>query len=163
MEIQIVKVEMPKDCSDCNVIIGQSHFIKTVDDLYETLVESSPHIRFGFAFCEASGKRLVRSDGNDPILTKHAENEAIKIGAGHSFILFVRNAYPINILNRIKHVSEITHIFAATANPLKIVIAEEEESRGILGVLDGLKPLGIETELDKKERREFLRKIGYKK
>jgi len=163
MEFKLINVEMPSNCKDCNIILGQSHFIKTIEDLYETLMESSPHIKFGIAFCEASGKRLIRSDGNDEQLIRHAEKEALKIGAGHSFIIFLKNSYPINVLNRIKNVSEVAHIFAATANPLKIVVAEEEESRGILGVLDGLKPLGIETELDKKERREFLRKIGYKK
>lgn len=160
VEFELVEIKLPKGT---NVILGQSHFIKTVEDLYETIVESGPSIKFGIAFCEASAKRLVRSDGNEPALISHAEIEALKIGAGHSFIVFLREGFPINIVNRIQNVSEVTGIYAATANPLKVVIAKDGEQRGIMGVLDGEKPLGIETELDKAERAKFLRDIGYKR
>ncbi len=160
VEFELVDVEIPKGT---NVILGQSHFIKTVEDLYETIVESGMSIKFGLAFCEASMKRLVRSDGNDPELMKHAEKEALKIGAGHSFIIFMREGFPVNVVNRIQQVSEVTTLYTATANPLKVVIAKEGEQRGIMGVLDGMKPLGIEIDEDKKERGEFLRKIGYKR
>jgi adenosine/AMP kinase len=160
VEIKLVDVEIP---DGCNVILGQSHFIKTVEDLYETLVESGMSIKFGLAFCEASMKRLVRSEGNDENLTRHAENEAMKIGAGHSFIIFLREGFPINIVNRVQAVSEVTAIHAATANPLKVVIAEEGEQRGILGALDGMKPLGVEGGAEKAERKDLLRKIGYKR
>ena len=158
--LEIVEVEVPKGC---NVILGQSHFIKTVEDLYEALVESGVALKFGIAFCEASAKRLVRSDGNDEALVKHAEQEALKIGAGHSFIIFMREGFPVNVLNRIKGVSEVVSVYAATANPLKVVVASEGEQRGVMGVLDGMKPLGIEGEEGKKERKEFIRKIGYKR
>lgn len=160
VEIKLVEVKIPEGC---NVILGQSHFIKTVEDLYETIVESGMGIKFGIAFCESSGKRLIRSDGNNAELVKHAEKEAMKIGAGHTFIVFIKNGFPVNVLNRIKNVSEVCSIYAATANPLKVVIAETEEGRGILGVIDGGKPAGIEKEEDKKERKELLRKLGYKR
>lgn len=160
VEINLVDVEIP---DGCNVIVGQSHFIKTAEDLYETIAESGIGIKFGLAFCEASMKRLVRSEGNDEALVKHAEKEAVKIGAGHSFIIFLREGFPINIVNRVQAVSEVTTLYAATANPLKVVVAEEGERRGVLGVLDGMKPLGVEGEAEKAERREFLRKIGYKR
>ena len=160
VEFELVDVEIPEGT---NVILGQSHFIKTVEDLYETIVESGMAIKFGIAFCEASMKRLVRSDGNDPELMKHAEKEALKIGAGHSFIIFMREGFPVNVVNRIQQVSEVTTLYTATANPLKVVIAKEGEQRGIMGVLDGMTPLGIEIDEDKKERSEFLRKIGYKR
>jgi len=160
VEIKVVKVEIPEGC---NVILGQSHFIKTVEDVYETIVESGMGIKFGVAFCESSGKKLIRSDGNDDGLVRHAEKEAMKIGAGHSFIIFLKNGFPVNILNRIKNVSEVCNIYAATANPLQVIIAETEEGRGILGVIDGGKPSGVEREGDKKERKEFLRKLGYKR
>jgi len=160
VEFELVDVEIPEGT---NVILGQSHFIKTVEDLYETIVESGMSIKFGLAFCEASMKRLVRSDGNDPELMKHAEKEALKIGAGHSFIIFMREGFPVNVVNRIQQVSEVTTLYTATANPLKVVVATEGEQRGIMGVLDGMKPLGIEIDEDKKERSEFLRKIGYKR
>ena len=160
VEFELVDVEIPEGT---NVILGQSHFIKTVEDLYETIVESGMSIKFGLAFCEASMKRLVRSDGNDPELMKHAEKEALKIGAGHSFVIFLREGFPVNVVNRIQQVSEVTTLYAATANPLKVVVATEGEQRGIMGVLDGMKPLGIEIDEDKKERSEFLRKIGYKR
>lgn len=160
VELKIVEVEMPKDS---NVIIGQSHFIKTVEDLYETLIESGMGIKFGLAFCEASGKRLIRSDGNDADLQKHAEKEAMKIAAGHTFVIFIRNAYPVNIVNRVQNVSEVTTIFAATANPVQVVVAETEYGRGVMGVIDGQAPLGVEGEADRKERKDFLRKLGYKR
>jgi adenosine/AMP kinase len=158
--IEIVQIEIPKDT---NVIIGQAHFIKTVEDIYEALMNSLPNIRFGIAFCEASGKRLIRYDGNDDELTKLAIEQARKIGAGHTFIVYIKNAYPINVLKYIKEVPEVIRIFAATANPLQVIVAETEQGRGILGVIDGNSPLGIEDEENKKERYEFLRKIGYKK
>jgi adenosine/AMP kinase len=160
MELRTVKIEIPQDC---NVIFGQTHFIKSVEDLYEALAESSPTIKFGLAFSEASGKCLIRSDGNDEELIKAAEREAMKIGAGHTFLIFLKNGYPINVLNRIKNVSEVCSIYAATANPLEVIIAETESGRGVLGVIDGSKPNGVETQEDKQWRKEFLRKINYKR
>ncbi|NOZ81683.1 MAG: adenosine monophosphate-protein transferase [Candidatus Micrarchaeota archaeon] len=160
MEIKTVKVKIPENC---NVILGQSHFIKTVEDLYETLAESSPAIKFGLAFCEASGKRLIRSDGNDEELVRHAEKTAMDISAGHVFVIFLRDSYPINVLNRIKNVSEVCRIFCATANPLEVIVAETSQGRGVIGVVDGFTPKGVETEEDKKERNELLRKLAYKR
>lgn len=159
MEIKTLKIEMPKDC---NLILGQTHFIKSVEDLYETLIEASPSLRFGIGFCESSGKCLVRSAGNDSELKQAAEKAALALSCGHAFIIFLRGGYPINVLNRIKNLSEVCNIYVATANPLEVVIAETEQGRGILGVIDGLKTKGIETEGDVEERRQFLRKIGYK-
>ncbi|MCD6483322.1 MAG: adenosine-specific kinase [Candidatus Aenigmarchaeota archaeon] len=159
LKTDVVKIEVPEGC---NVIVGQAHFIKTVEDLYEALINSVPGIKFGIAFCEASGKRLVRVEGNDKELVGLAAEYAKVIGAGHSFIIFIKNAYPINVLKYIKQVPEVVRIFAATANPLEILIAETEQGRGIIGVVDGFKPVGIEKEEDAKERKEFLRKIGYK-
>ncbi|MEM0184952.1 MAG: adenosine-specific kinase, partial [Thermoplasmata archaeon] len=141
---------------------GQTHFIKTAEDLYEALITSSPNAKFGLAFCEASGKRLVRYEGNDEILVKYAIKNALNVGAGHFFIIMLKNVYPINVLNNIKNVQEILTLYAATSNPLKIVLFEDNEMRAILGIMDGFKPLGVEGEEDKKERKEFLRKIGYK-
>ena len=160
VKIDVIKVDIPEGT---NVIIGQSHFIKTVEDLYEALASSSPYIKFGIAFCEASGKRLVRWDGNDDELIKFAQQTALKIGAGHTFVIYIKNGYPINVLNRIKNVEEVVRIFAATANPLQVLIAETDQGRGIIGVVDGFTPLGIETETDIKERKELLRKFGYKR
>lgn len=161
MQIKLIKINLPKDC---NIIIGQTHFIKSIEDIYEALAESGTALKFGVAFCEASGKCLVRSDGNDDELAKEAEKEALKIGAGHTFIIFLKNGYPINVLNRIKNVSEVCNIFAATANPLEIIVAENENgARGILGAIDGERPKGIEAAEDKQWRRDFLRKIGYKR
>lgn len=160
VDLKLVSIEIPEGC---NVILGQSHFIKTVEDLYETLIESTPSIKFGLAFCEASGKRLIRSEGNEEKLVSHAEEEAKKLGSGHTFILFLKDAYPVNVLNRIKNLSEVCSIYAATANPLQVILAESEQGRGILGVIDGNSPLGVEDFSTKKERAEFLRKIGYKK
>ncbi|MBP1356967.1 MAG: adenosine-specific kinase, partial [Sulfolobus sp.] len=150
VKIDIVRVDIPEGT---NVIIGQSHFIKTVEDLYETLASSSPHIRFGIAFCEASGKRLIRWDGNDEELIKIAQQTAQRIGAGHTFVIYIKNGFPINVLNRIKNVEEVVRIFAATANPLQVLVAETDQGRGVIGVVDGYTPLGIEAEADIKERK----------
>ncbi|MEM0015656.1 MAG: adenosine-specific kinase [Saccharolobus sp.] len=160
VKIDVVKIDIPKDT---NVIVGQSHFIKTVEDIYETLASASPSLKFGIAFNEASGKRLVRYDGNDEELIKLAIENAKKIGAGHVFVVYLKNGYPINVLNRLKNVEEVIRIFAATANPLQVLVAETDQGRGIIGVIDGFTPLGVETESDIKERKEFLRKIGYKR
>lgn len=160
VKIDVVKVEIPEGT---NVIIGQSHFIKTVEDLYETLTSSSPTLKFGIAFCEASGKRLIRWDGNDEDLIKKAQETAMKIGAGHTFVIYIKNGYPINVLNRIKNVEEVVRIFAATANPLQVLVAETDQGRGVIGVVDGYTPLGIEGDAEIKERKELLRKFGYKR
>ncbi|MCC6054229.1 MAG: adenosine-specific kinase [Thermosphaera sp.] len=162
MEVKIFKVPI-KIPEGANVIIGRSHFIKTVEDIYEALVTSVPGIKFGLAFNEASGKRLVRYEGNDEELVKAAIDSALSIGAGHIFVLFIKNAYPINILNQLKHVQEVVSLYAATANPVEVIVAETDQGRAIIGVVDGFTPLGVESDEDKKERREFLRKIGYKK
>jgi adenosine/AMP kinase len=160
MELQLVPVSIPKDC---NVIIGQSHFIKSVEDLYEAIVGSVPGARFGLAFCEASGARLVRFDGTDEKLMDSAKDIAMAIGAGHSFVIVLGNCYPINVLNAIKNVPEVCRIFCATANKLQVVVASEGDQRGILGVLDGERPLGVEKERDMAWRKDFLVKIGYKR
>ncbi|RLE71953.1 MAG: adenosine monophosphate-protein transferase [Thermoprotei archaeon] len=146
-----------------NIIIGISHFIKTVEDLYETLITHVPGIKFGIAFCEASGDRLIRFEGNDEELIKSAIENAKKIGAGHSFVILLKNAWPINVVNAIKNVQEVLTIICATANPVQVIIAETSQGRAIIGVIDGYKPLGVEDEEKRKERMEFLRKIGYKK
>jgi len=159
IEFKTVKVETPKDC---NVILGMAHFIKTVEDLYEALTNAVPNIRFGIGFCESSGSCLVRHEGNDNELRKLAAEKAFEISCGHSFIIFMKNAYPINVLDKIKQVPETCTIFAATANPLEVIIAETDQGRGIIGVVDGLGSKGIETESDIQTRKEFLRKIGYK-
>ncbi len=159
LEFIVVKVDVPKDA---NVILGTAHFIKTVEDLYEALKNSVPDIRFGLGFCESSGPCLVRSEGNDDELRNLAAKSALELSCGHSFIIFIKNAFPINVLDKIKQVPEVCAIHAATANPLQAVVAETEQGRGILGVIDGVKTRGIETEADAKARREFLRKIGYK-
>lgn len=160
MKFDAVEVEKP---DDVNVIIGQTHFIKSVEDLYEAVVNAVPGARFGLAFCEASGDCLIRSDGSDPELVKLAEKNAERIGAGHTFIIFLRDCYPINVLNSIKLVPEVCQIFAATANPLKVVTLETAGGRGILGVVDGGIPKGIESARDKEKRKKFLRDIGYKR
>ncbi len=160
MELKSVKIAAPPDT---NLILGQTHFIKSAEDLYEALVTSCPSIKFGLAFCEASGKCLVRSEGNDEELIKAAEKNALAIGCGHSFLVFMRDAYPINVLNAIKNVQEVCSIFCATSNPVEVVVAETQQGRGILGVIDGEKPKGIEGTADKEERNTFLRKIGYKR
>jgi adenosine/AMP kinase len=139
-----------------------AHFIKTVEDLYEALVNAVPNIKFGIGFCESSGPCLVRSEGNDDELKRLAAEKAFEIACGHSFLIYIKNAYPVNVLDKIKKVPEVCTIFAATANPLEIIIAETTQGRGMMGVVDGLKSKGIETDENVKERREFLRKIGYK-
>ncbi len=149
--------------ADANVIIGQAHFIKTVEDLYETLAESSPSTKFGLAFCEASGKCLVRCEGNDEELKKKAEETALQLGAGHVFVIFLRNAFPINVLNRIKNVSEVCTIYCATANPVQVVLAESTQGKGVLGVIDGSSPKGVEDADGISWRSELLKKIGYKR
>ncbi|HID80435.1 MAG TPA: adenosine monophosphate-protein transferase [Ignisphaera sp.] len=160
VKLSVVPIPIPEGA---NVIIGQSHFIKTVEDLYEALVTSVPNIKFGLAFNEASGKRLVRYEGNDEELVRYAIEAAKAIGAGHIFVLYIRNAWPINVLNVIKHVQEVVRVFVATANPVQVIVAETDQGRAVLGVVDGYTPLGVESEEDRRERHEFLRKIGYKK
>ena len=159
MEFKTVKVRKPEEV---NLILGQSHFIKTVEDLYEALAGSMPGIKFGFAFAESSGACKIRSEGNDPELKKLAEDNALSIGCGHSFLVFMRQAYPVNVLNAIKAIPEVCTIYCATANPVEVVIAESDTGRGIIGVIDGLKPKGIESEEDINWRKDLLRKIGYK-
>jgi adenosine/AMP kinase len=160
MELKSIRIEIPENA---NVIIGQTHFIKSAEDLYEAIVGTVPQAKFGLAFCEASGPCLVRVDGNDDRLKKLAAEDAMKIGAGHSFIVYLENAYPINVLNRIKDIQEVCSIFCATANPVDVVVAENDRGRGILGVIDGDRPKGIESSKDAEDRRAFLRKIGYKR
>ena len=159
MELKTVKIEPPKDC---NTILGMAHFIKTAEDLYEALVNSVPNIQFGLGFCESSGPCLVRHEGNDVELRRLAAEKAFEIGCGHSFLIFIKNAYPLNVLEKIKKVPEVCTVYAATANPLEVLIAETSQGRGIIGVVDGLRSKGIETDNDIKERRKFLRGIGYK-
>lgn len=159
VELRVVKINKP---DDVNMILGQSHFIKTVEDLYEVLVGNVPGIKFGLAFVEASGSCKIRSEGNDAELKKLAEDNALEIGAGHSFIVFIRQAYPINVLNAIKAMPEVCSIYCASANAVEIILAETQMGRGILGVIDGLKPKGIESAEDKIWRKDLLRKIGYK-
>ena len=160
MELKLVPVAIPENA---NVIIGQSHFIKTVEDLYEIMVTSVPGAAFGLAFNEASGPCLVRADGTDDGLRALAIESSLAIGAGHTFVLFMRNAYPINVLNRIKDCPEVCRIFCATANPLQVVVAASDEGRGIVGVIDGSSPKGVEQDADREWRVGFLRKIGYKR
>lgn len=159
METRIVKIEKPPES---NIIIGQSHFIKTLEDIYEALVNSVPGVKFGLAFCESSGPCLVRSAGTDEGLKKAAEKNALAIGAGHSFIVILRNAYPLNVLRAIKDVPEVCSVYCATANDTEVIIGETGQGRGILGVIDGSRPKGIEKEDDIKKRKELLRKMGYK-
>mgnify|MGYP000341892579 CR=1 FL=1 len=159
MELKVVKLETPEGC---NLILGQSHFIKTVEDIYEAMTTSTPTVKFGLAFCESSGERLVRVEGNDDDLKKAATENALRLGCGHSFVVLMRDAYPINVLNQLKVVPEVCTIYAATANPLEVIVAETDQGRGVLGVIDGQKPVGVEGEEGVKWRKEFLRKIGYK-
>jgi adenosine/AMP kinase len=159
MEILSVPVEKP---DDANVVIGQSHFIKTVEDLHEVLAGSSPHLKFGIAFCEASGPRLVRRSGNDASLVEGAVRIAQAIGAGHCFVVLLRDGFPVNVLNALKLVPEVCSIFCATANPVEVVVAQTGAGRGILGVVDGAAPLGVEGAADVEERKGLLRRFGYK-
>ena len=159
MEIKTVKMEIP---GEANIIIGQSHFIKTAEDLYEIVVNSVPQAKFGIAFCEASGPCLIRAEGNDKELKETAIKNASTLASGHSFVLLLKNAFPINILNAIKQCPEVCSIYCATANPVEAIVVETEQGRGILGVIDGFKPKGIEAAGDIDKRKYFLRKIGYK-
>lgn len=160
MELKIVQLPIP---DGCNIILGQTHFIKTAEDLYEIITTSCPHAKFGVAFCEASGPCLVRVEGNDEALRNLAAETAAALGAGHTFVILLKDAFPINILNAVKACPEVCSIYCATANPLQAILAETSQGRGILGVIDGSSPKGIETETDVRNRKEFLRKIGYKR
>ncbi len=160
MELKNVKMELPEDS---NIIIGQTHFIKSAEDLYEAIVSTVPGAKFGLAFCEASGPCLIRVEGNDDLLKKVATENAQRIGAGHTFVVLLRNSYPINVLNRIKDVQEVCTVFCATANPVEVIVAENEIGRGVLGVIDGERPKGVEAAKDAEDRKAFLRKIGYKR
>lgn len=159
MELSVVEIEKP---DDVNLVLGQAHFIKTVDDLHEALAGSSPYLRFGVAFCESSGPRLVRRSGNDEELVAIAVRNLQAIGAGHAFLVLLREGYPVNVLNRLQQVPEVCRIFCATANPVQVIVAETEQGRGILGVVDGGTPLGVETDEDVDARRSLLRTLGYK-
>jgi adenosine/AMP kinase len=159
MKIDAVPVDKP---DDCNIIIGQSHFVKTAEDIYEMMVNAVPGAKFAVAFCEASGPRLVRLEGNDQELRDCASRNALRIGAGHSFILLMRGCYPVNVLRALKEVPEVCAIFCATANQLQVLVGESEQGRGIVGVIDGAPPTGVENDDQLKDRRDFLRKIGYK-
>ena len=159
MDIKTVRIEKP---ADINFILGQSHFIKTVEDVHEAVVSSVPGIKFGLAFCEASGECLIRWSGNDDEMIELARKNAASIGAGHSFILFIKDAFPVNILGAVRNVSEVCSIFCATANPVEVVVAETDQGRGILGVIDGESPKGVEDDEGKAWRHDILRKFGYK-
>jgi adenosine/AMP kinase len=160
LDFKLIKINKP---DNLNFILGQSHFIKTVEDLYEILVNNVPGIKFGLAFTESSGACKVRLEGNDEELKQLAASNALQIAAGHTFIVFLKDAYPINVLNAIKNLPEVCSIYCATANPVEVIIAESETGRGILGVIDGAKPLGVETKEDIQWRKELLRKLGYKR
>ncbi len=159
MQFENVPVNNPEEL---NLILGQSHFIKTVEDVHEVLAQASPTLEFGIAFCEASGPRLIRRSGNAADLEALAVDNAQRIGAGHSFIIFLRNGFPVSVLNAIKQVPEVCSIFCATANPLEVLVAVTDAGRGIIGVVDGGSPLGVETDDDMAERKSLLRRIGYK-
>jgi adenosine/AMP kinase len=156
---EIVKIEAPEEC---NLILGQSHFIKTVEDLHEAIVNTVPNAEFGLAFSEASGDCLVRKSGNNEELTKLAAQKMFEIGSGHAFLIYIKNAFPINIIQRINAVPEVVNLYCASANPVQVLIAESDQGRGILGVIDGFKPIGIETQEDEQNRIKLLRKFGYK-
>jgi adenosine/AMP kinase len=160
MELKAIRLEIPENS---NVILGQSHFIKTVEDLYETVVNTVPQMKFGIAFNEASGACLTRVDGNDAELQANATRNAQALAAGHVFVIAMRDGYPINILGRIREIPELCTIFCATANPVEVIVAETEQGRGVLGVIDGSSPKGVESEADAAWRHGFLRKIGYKR
>ncbi|MFZ1080712.1 MAG: adenosine-specific kinase [Candidatus Kryptoniota bacterium] len=159
MDLKIVTIEKPEDV---NFILGQAHFMKTVEDLHEAIVQTVPQMKFGIAFCESSGPALIRFSGNDDDLVELAIKNGENLSAGHAFVMFMRDGFPVNILNTIKNIPEVANIYCATGNPAQVIIAENGEGRGILGVIDGVKSKGIETEEDKKARHDFLRKIGYK-
>jgi len=159
MDLHVVRMEKP---ADLNLILGQSHFIKTVEDLYEAIVQTVPGMKFGIAFCESSGPALVRHAGNEPRLIDLAQRNALALSCGHAFLIFLEGGFPLNILNTIKNVPEVCRIFCATANPVEVIVAETDQGRGILGVIDGVKTKGIETAADIQVRKDFLRRIGYK-
>ena len=159
MNITVVRIDKP---ADMNFLLGHAHFIKTVEDLYETIVQTNPAMKFGLAFCEASGPCLVRAAGNEDRLVELAKKNALALAAGHTFIVFMEQGYPINILNAVKNVAEVCRVYCATANPTEVLVAETDLGRGILGVIDGEKSRGIETADDVRKRKEFLRAIGYK-
>jgi uncharacterized protein len=160
MELKILPLSFPEDC---NIILGQSHFIKTVEDLYEAMVNSVPGIKFGLAFCEASGPCLIRKDGTDTELIEIAVKNMRTVGAGHSFIIVMKDAFPINVLPAVKDCREVLQIFCATANPVQVIVAESEQGRGILGVIDGSSPKGVELDTDITHRKKLLQDIGYKR
>jgi adenosine/AMP kinase len=159
MELTLERIEIPEGC---NVIFGQSHFIKTVEDLYEIIIGAVPGAKFGIGFCEASGHCLVRGEGNEDGLKEAAMKSAFQVGAGHTFFIFIKDAFPINILNAVKMCQEVCHIFCATANPLQVVLAQSEQGRGVMGVIDGSSPKGVEKEDGVAWRKELLRKFKYK-
>jgi uncharacterized protein len=159
MELKTARMEIPEGC---NLIFGQTHFIKTVEDLHEIMVSSSAQVKFGIAFCEASGPRLVRVSGNDEALQGVAADNAQAVGAGHTFVILLRDAFPINFLNAIKQCPEVCTIYCATANPVEVIVAETEQGRGVLGVIDGGSPAGVEGLEDRSQRQELLRRFGYK-
>lgn len=159
MEIKTVPLTWEKDC---NIIVGQAHFIKTVEDIAEIVISSVPGVKYGLAFCEASGPCLVRTEGNDPRLIEQAAQCALSVGAGHTFYLILKNGYPINILNQVKNCQEVARIYCATANPLQILVAGNDQGNGIVGVIDGFAPRGVESATDKQARKDLLRKFGYK-
>ena len=161
MELELKTVQIEKD-EEINFILGQSHFVKTIEDIYEAMVNAVPNVKFGVAFCEASMQRLLRRAGTDDELIQLAVRNALAIGAGHSFIIMMKDCFPINVLGAVKAVPEVCSIYCATANPTTVIVAEIGESRGIIGVLDGKKPLGVEDEKHENERKEILRKFGYK-
>lgn len=160
MDLTAITLEIPPDC---NIVAGQSHFIKTVEDLAEIVVTTVPGARFGLAFCEASGPCLIRTEGDDPELIQAATGNAERVGAGHTFFLLLRGAFPINVLNAIKSCPEVCHVFCATANPTQLIVAGTGQGRGVVGVVDGASPRGVEDDAARAARREFLRKIGYKR
>ncbi|MFH2035588.1 MAG: adenosine-specific kinase [Candidatus Zixiibacteriota bacterium] len=160
MKTKVISIAIP---SDGNIIFGMSHFIKTVEDIYEAMITTVSGAKFGIAFCEASGECLIRSDGNDDELIKMAEQATFDVACGHSFFIYMRNAYPINFLPRIKSIPEVCRIFCATANPVEVIVAETPQGRGVMGVIDGNMPVGIEKPKNKKTRHKFLRDIGYKR
>jgi len=159
MNLITVRIDKP---DDLNFILGQSHFIKTVEDIHEAIVQTNPRMKFGLAFCEASGPALVRWSGNDETLIERARKNALTLACGHCFIVFIDEGFPVNILNALKNVPEVCRIFCATANPTEVIVAETEQGRGIMGVIDGFRTKGVETEGDISERKALLRKIGYK-
>ena len=159
MDLKVVKISVP---TDCNIILGQTHFIKTAEDLYEVIATTVPHAKFGVAFTEASGPCLIRTEGNDPELIRTCVKNLQDIGAGHIFCVVLKDAYPINVLNPIKNCPEVCSIYCATSNPVEVVVAGTQQGNGIIGVIDGFPPKGVETDKDRSTRKEFLRKIGYK-